>query len=400
MKKIHTINKPFYLLILLYLFTSCIEQYIPDKTNNEKLIVVDALITDDKEEQTITLSWSTLLAAPIWDPIANANIVVIDKGNNIFEFFESKSERGVYKGSIPFEFLVPGNAFKISFTTLDGKEYESNFEELLTCPEVDSVYYEVNNDYYNKSNNSLERGVEFFIDVKADDNFSRYYRWKIDEAYEYHATWPIQKYWLAEWYNLKSPDYKYYVCYKDQQINSIYTATTSHLDENVYLKFPLNFVNNQTQRLYFNYSILVKQMSITEKSHYYWESLKNNNQNSGGLFDSQPVKVKGNIICLSNTDEVALGYFGVASIKTKRILVTMDYIEKELIFDYDPFCTSRKIETQNAGFILDSPREKWPIYVAPTPAGEPDGIYYANQECFDCRLAGGKLEAPEFWKTK
>lgn len=390
--KMLTLKGLFIVIIFSLTLSSCLEMYNAEEASSVKTLVVDALITDDKENQTITLSRSTLTVAPVWDPVSGANIVVVDKGNNVFSFNESRVNPGIYEGNIPFEFLVPGNAFKLSFN-FEGKDYESNFEDLLSCPNVDSVYYEINNEYFGNNNKLPERGIEFFLDVKANNDQSKHFKWILDETYEYHATWPIEKYWNARWHE-KPANYSYFVCYKTEAVNSIYTATTVHLDENVYLKFPLHFVNNQTQRLYYRYSLLVKQLSMTPKAFDFWEALKKNNQSSGELFDSQPVNVKGNIVCLTKSDENILGYFGVSSVKTKRI--SIDEF-RDLIYDYNVFCTQQFIDTKSLTFIIESPRYTWPIYVAPVPSGEPPGIYYANQECFDCRLAGGTLEAPEFW---
>jgi len=383
------------ILIAATVLSSCIGPYEHENANTVKSIVVDALITDEKEDHKIIISQSTILSAPVWDPVSNANVVVIDKGGNIFEFDESNSKKGVYEGKIDREYLVAGNAFKISFTTHEGLEYESAFEDMLACSEVDSIYYEVNNEYYRAEGQGMERGVEFFLDVKADENFSSYYRWHIEEAYEYHATWPIERFWRAEWWHIE-PDYKYFTCYKSEPIFAIFSGTTAHLNENVYMKQPLNFVNNKSQKLFYRYSILVKQMSISDKAHYYWEGLKDNNQTAGGLYNSQPVKVIGNVVCLSNPEEVVLGYFGVSSVKTKRIsMIKADF--NGLIYDQDPFCLQQKIEPENSDFIVESDRSIWPIYLAPPPFGEPEAIYYANQACFDCRLAGGTLDMPNYW---
>ncbi|MDA3893315.1 MAG: DUF4249 domain-containing protein [Salinivirgaceae bacterium] len=400
MKQKQIIKHTVLVLFILGTLSSCIDVYELEGDGYVKSVVVDALITDDKEEQIIYLTHSSFAKDPNLRPISKADVVVIDKGGNIFEFNELSAHKGAYIGIIPFDFLVFGNAFKISFTTVSGKEYESAFEELQACPPIDSIYYEINNEYYPQNSDESERGVEFFLDVKANEQYSRYYRWLIEETYEYHATWPMYKF-MAAWIRSRiAPDYKWFTCYKTNKIFTLSLASTSHLDENVYLKYPLLFVNNQTQRLYFRYSVLVKQMSISKSAYDYWESLRSNNQTSGGLFDSQPQKTRGNIVCLSNPDETPLGYFNVSSIQTKRLSINVDDINRELIYDHDVWCVARFLPPEST-FLDDLSREQWPFYLPPTPEdGDPGGTYVADQSCFDCRLSGGILEEPEFWKNK
>jgi hypothetical protein len=193
---------------------------------------------------------------------------------------------------------------------------------------------------------------------------------------------------------LPTPDYTYYACYRTLPINQIFSATTSNLDQNVYLKYPLHFVNNRTQRLFYRYSLLVKQYSLTEQSFNYWEKLKGNNQNSGGLYDSQPQKVMGNVVCITNPNEEVLGYFGVSSVSSHRIFVTRNDLHQKLIYDQNLDCV--QWQPTRWDFVTNSSEETWPVYLAPPPEDKV-GLWYAPKWCIDCRLEGGTLEIPEFW---
>jgi len=382
-----------YIIILFVLVSSCIEKFQPKNVDTSKLVVVDAVITDESENQSVRLSWSSNTVTPFWDPIPNADVIVVDKGGNIYEFTESNSYKGIYEGTIPIENIIEGNAFKISFTTHEGKDYESEFDEFLACPEVDTVYYEIDNEHFVGSNSVPERGIEFFIDLKANKNYTSYYRWSLIETYEHRATWPIETYFAGDFFT-HPPDFSLYFCYVTEPVYQIFSATTINLDENLYLKYPFHFVNNHTQKLYYRYSLLVKQNAISEKAYNYWEKLKDNNQASGGLFDGQPQQIRGNVVCLSNPDEPVLGYFGVSGVRVQRIFITRNDLSGDLIYDYDVFCDRYKPDKLD--FITNSPEESWPIYMAPPPEDD-NGLWYAQQHCFDCRLYGGVLELPEFW---
>lgn len=394
MKKVNFIS----IVLVILLLQACVDMYLVETANSEKSVVVDALITNDSEEQKIVLSYSTQLGAPEFIPIKNADVVVMDKAGNIFEFTEEFNERGTYIGLIPLEYLVPGNSLKISINLQnDEGEYESTFVDILPSPPIDSVYYEINNDYYAHNSDYQQKGIEFFLDVKANQEFGSYYKWVIEETYEYHSTWPLEKYWAGEIRKYNPPRYKYFTCYKTRSIPSIAIATTANLDENLYLQYPLLFVSNETQRLYHRYSLFVKQLSIDEETYYYWESIKNNNQQSGGLFDSQPQQQKGNISCITRPNEKVLGLFSAASVSAKRININNNEIQNKLVFDKNVWC--EPVEMGDKHWVYSSRRSTWPIYLAPTPEDESQAKdYYADPSCFDCRLNGGTLDVPVFWR--
>lgn len=384
-------------ILFATILQSCIDPYYAEDTKGEGSVVVDGLITDEDEKQVIRLSYSAPLKAQEFLPVKNADVIVIDKANNVFEFTEDFNARGMYRGNIPQEFLVAGNAFKISISLQNnGGDYESEFEEMLPSPPIDSVYYEINNDYYALNSNYKEKGVEFFVDVKANKDYSSYYKWEVVETYEYHATWPIEKIWASEVRYYESPVYDYYTCYRTGVVPNLAIASTANLDENLYLKFPLLFVNNASQRLYHRYSLFIKQFSLNQEAYYYWDRLKSNNQQSGGLFDTQPQQQQGNVKCITRPDEKVLGLFSVACVSVKRINISAENnLRGKLIYDQNVWCEALEMSDQH--WVYESKRSDWPIYLAPSPEGSEGSDFYADPSCFDCRLQGGVLEEPEFW---
>ncbi|MGE4288218.1 MAG: DUF4249 domain-containing protein [Salinivirgaceae bacterium] len=380
-------------LVCLVIVVSCIEPFfINDEVGFEPVLVVDALITDEHEEQQIVISETTSLIEYSMHAVHNCQVVVSDKDGNEFTFTENFNQ-GNYQGTIPFEFLVPGNAFKIVIQTSAGKLYESDFEAMTSCAEIDSVYYDFQVDTNEVSKLAESVGLQFYVDLRTHESDSKFYRWQVDETYEYHSTWPIDLYWDGEEFKSEGPNYSFFTCYKNESVKRIYTATTKNVDLE-YLKYPLNFVDNSTQKLYWRYSLFVKQLSITEEAYAYWKLLAANSQESGGLIDNQPASIKGNIKCVSHPDENVLGYFSVSSVSAKRIF-TKD--ELRLYHSDEVFC--RQFTRDNVGdFFQKLTEDQLPYYMAPVPEGNSPDLYFANQDCFDCRMKGGSPEVPEIWK--
>lgn len=380
----------FIVFFLIGALSSCIDRYfVENEIDFQPSLVIEGTITDENEMQEIIISNSIGLDKIDYEGVSGCKVTVLDYVGNEFVFFES-FKIGHYLGNIPQEFLVPGNSFKI-VVIKDGVNYESDFEELLACSEVDSVYYELQIDSYENNNLKAQTGLQFFVDVKVEETSSKFYRWKMEETYEFHTTWPIQKYWAGKWVQV-FPDYSYSVCYNTNMVYGIYAVSTENVMD-TYLKYPLHFVDNTTQRLYYKYSLLCKQYSLTARAYNYWQLLSENSQESGGLFDKQPVNIQGNIFCVDNPNIKVLGYFGVSSVKAKRIFIDKP---SELKFTDDLFCGRSWVEVPF--IIVTSTPDEWPFYIAPPPEDdELGGYYYAPSYCFDCRDAGGVIEKPPFW---
>jgi len=389
-------NSRFYLSILIFViigFDSCIEPYIPENVNKiVPKVVVDGLITNQSEEQEIVLSYTSSPNNSKFIPLSGCTVEVIDGEGSIFNFNESYSNTGHYIGSIGMQYLNAHHQFKLHFVTSSGEEFESSMEEMMPCPPVDSVYYSVGTEETTIPSISYE-GIQFYIDLIANENDGSYYRVSVEETWEYHAAYPVGIYFAGEYYHHPA-DYSLYYCYSSNQLDNIFLISTTGFSKNEYKKYQLNFVTNQTQRLMYKYSMLIKQMSISEGAYNFWSNLRKNNQQSGGLYDTQPAIVEGNIHSLSDPNEKVLGYFGVSSVQTKRIFVT----NVPISFPYDFHCTP-SVPYYEGGWPYNTSSTEWPIYFINYLDFETGAtiLGVADKDCFDCRLNGGTTEKPVYW---
>jgi len=354
--------------------------------------VFDGVINDYSSEQTILLSRTSSPEKPKSIALSGCIVTVIDGDNHQFEFTENLRKPGTYNGTIDTAYLMAGSRFMLSFITPEGKHYISDYEEMLSCPPVDSVYFEIQHLPTSDPEQFVD-GVQFYINLHAQENDSRYYRWELVESWEYHSTWPISIYYSAGYHIVSPSDYSKYYCFRTRDVSAFYLLSTENLDENKYDRLPLHFVDNTTQRLLYHYSILVKQFALSKPAYQYWEALAKNNQESGGLYTTQPQVVKGNIYNAENKEERVLGYFGVSSLKEKRIIINE---VPGLPFEVE-YCDPIKLEDR---LDKSSPAE-WPIYL----------VYYtvddetharilgkAPPSCFDCTLLNGTTIKPDFFK--
>ncbi len=378
------------IFIIAIFATSCIKRYFPEsQIHFVSKLVINGSISADEPNQEIVVSESSSPDNPVFTPVSGCIVKIEDETGNSFPFTES-TEAGHYAGTFEGFAVIVGSPYRLSVKTPEGKQYLSKWEKLLPCPAVDSVYSE----FESKPTTDpkiTEDGLQFYIDFKADKNYGHYFRWQIEETYEYHSTFPLNR-WRDEnlqYHDLVKPDYTNFVCYKTANLGEIFVLSTEGFATNSYKKFKLHFVNNLTQRLQHQYSILVRQYSLSKEAYQYWETLKKNNQESVDLFGRQPANVIGNIYNANDTTEKALGYFSVSTMNSKRIMIRS---VPGISFDKVFYCKAIPID-------------------APLP---PDGaIYFAwadlngekvlgttNEDCIFCELLGGTTVKPAYWDDK
>ena len=376
-------------MAIVLLLPGCIDPFAPEIDDNQVALVVEALITDQPGVQTITLSRSSPLNDTASNPVEGAWVFLFDEEGTVRQFGEMKP--GVYTRPIAEGELMRGQNYWLHIETGDGEVYESDAERLTPeCPEVDSVYWELDTIGTADTENPLV-GIQFYLDVSGEAGQPRNYRWEMEETWEYYAAHRIQYQYdgisLQEW----EDPFIYYTCWYNGNIPSIFTASTRALEENVLRRTPLHFVSAETQRLQTKYSLLIRQYALTDKSYDYWYQIQQQNQESGGLYESQPDRVPGNLHNVNDPDQQVLGYFNLSSVSEKRIFV--DGI-RELV--YPPIHCHLDTISRPQG---KPPYLAIPFYLisfSPLGVGPPYGV--GSGLCFDCRKGGGTHIRPHYWE--
>jgi hypothetical protein len=240
-------------------------------------------------------------------------------------------------------------------------------------------------------------GVQFFVNTDCSGEYAKYFLWELEETWEYHSYYEITCYYeieyeIDEWFSqliftlLDQPSYDYFFCWESGSIPTVYTYSTKLLTSGKIINYPLHFVSNQSDRLSFKYSLLVKQFSLSEQAFQFWHILDEQSKQRGELYEKQPAQLCGNIHPQDAGGEPALGLFYATSIKEKRLFISPSI--ETLGPDCEPYHAGRGLMQWLAGFCSSH----WRIYLLGA------GIDCANQGCFDCRLRGGTTERPDFWE--
>src|SRR5664280_2184374 len=282
-------------MVAVFTFCTCIDPYTPKLRGYDSLLVVDGLITDANTSYSVKLSRTFQVQNSTPAMVSDANVSITDNGGNNINL--GNKGNGIYKtDSLDFTGMV-GRTYTLHITTKEGNEYISDPCSMQSVPDIDSVYFAKDQELVNNGTQTQE-GLSIYLDSKAGDN-NQYYRWAYEE------TWKIKEFC---WKNRKSDEILIYSNYSGQA--------------GPIKKKPINFIaSNQSDRLLIEYSILVKQYSVSKNEYDFWNNLKQVNESGGDIFASQPFPVISNIHNINNPKEQVLGYFQVSAVKHKRIYI-------------------------------------------------------------------------------
>jgi hypothetical protein len=374
--------------ILTFMLTSCFKAYEPEIVGSDiNKLVVSGLVTDLEGNQTVKITTSSSITEQEENVVTGCTVTISDDKGNKFPMTDSG--KGNYTGLIDPLYLTPGSSFKVEILTPDGSNIVSDFDQFSTCPEVDSVYY-IRKDIPTIDPDKFTQGIQFYVDMNGKNTDSRYYRWEAIETWKFTADYPIEWLWDGQKVlHIYPPDYSKDTCWTTLLVRDIFTLSTEKLAENKYKQSALHFVDNTTQRLLHGYSLLIKQYSMSEAAHKYWNLLRANSTSEGGLYERQPLASKGNLHNLTHPDQNVLGFFGVSSVTSKRIFI--DKVEN-LEVEYLSSCFPKPMSRWGFADYAHLPK---PLYLF----GDANGyqMILMNVECVDCTASFGINKKPDFW---
>lgn len=375
----------FYLVLtVLTICPACIEEYTPDiEAAETNKYVVSGQVTTGEEYHDIYVALASSINNPGLIPLTDCTVKIEDSKGNPFTGQESGS--GAYTVYIPEAYLVTGVSFRLDITTPAGTHLVSEYEKLAECPDIDSVYFIRESKPTNDPDVFIE-GIQFYTDLDATGYENTHYKFDVTETWEYHTEYPLEWWYDGVVHHVDPPDYSENICWTTEKIRDIYILNTTGLQNNVFRKLPLHFVDNTTRRLICLYSILVTQYAISTDAFDFWDQLRMNNVEQGGLYETQPLPVKGNLSNLTKPGQTVLGYFQVASVKTKRIFVK-NVPDLEIL---QP--ASCGVYVLRNGLREFTPQD-YPVYLL-----ENKGAFLQmTNECIFCTSIGGTTVKPDYW---
>ena len=312
------------LLVFLALGNSiqCVTQFDPELTKDITKLVVDGLITDQPPPYQIRVTYR----APYTNDVtifgrspAQAKISIRDDQGGIEEL--RYTSNGYFISSATGMRGVVGRKYFVSIVLPDGRQYQSREELLKPTPKIDALRAE-----FQQLTGIYLRG-KFKISVETTDpaDSEDFYRW----SWSHFETKEVCK------VTLTFPDYtKIYwsccvPCWTVIRCEGCINIASDKLING--RKFVDQFLVDVPYTSAEPYFVLAQQQSLTKEAYNFWNKVRGQLNNSGGVFDTPPVLIQGNIYNVSNQDEQVLGYFGASSIRY------MPYYVDRLVTGVPPF---------------------------------------------------------------
>lgn len=384
-------------LLGFLLISSCVDEYtIPEtiSAEYEAEVVIEGRILAG-EESIIHLSHTSPINSEEEAPdILNAQVYVIGQNGFRSEAAEFDIEDDCYV--IDTRTLENNTLYAVE-VMVDGETYQSDFQPLLSSPEIDEVTWKEN-----------ESSVSIYVSTLADKSDSRHFMWSFEEDWEFQAevdirgSDEIKPIYVKEHYpDLTETHNPYLYCWMHDVSRYIFLYSTANLEENIVKDTKLHEISIEDIRISYIYSILVKQWSLTDEAYNYYSILKQYTEESGGLFTPIPSDYQGNIRCLSNPDKRAHGYVLASSVTTKRIFIyEEDFKHMRTLYSNSSCCPQDP--------VLAGPA--WNEYIRSYPWLSPyvimakdadwyslDAVLY-DWNCTNCLYTKGATKRrPDFW---
>jgi hypothetical protein len=303
--------------------------------------------------------------------------------------------------------------YKLVFSTPSGENYESGYQRLLKTAPVDKIYCIKEYHYSPEFNQENIEVLQFYVDLDAPGDASKYYKWQIEETWEIHATSKINGYYdgkTIKLFDLDSSSDTLYYCWDTENADGIYTSSTVNLSNNIIKKIPLHYKLSSSKALIFKYCATVKQFALNKDAYDYWHQKEIELNESGQIYTTQPYQAKSNIINTTNSDEKVLGFFWVSSCTLKHLFVENPFGNTS---GPDNQCASitgctSVMNPDILGYLYSFISYNMSIRKFPQPPPIFFSVEYgpfgsicfnfSRDECLDCRVRGGITQKPDFWE--
>lgn len=325
---------------------ACVDPIEKTLVQRVNVIVVESLITNLDEPQFVYLNRSksdSLTGRFGTLPLSKVTVQVVVDSSRVFTFQETQSGR--YQAPNSFKGEV-GHTYQLRLNLPDGTHYQSSVEVMASVPSIDRVYARFNPtslpaQSINGSTNLYRGAHEVFIDWQDPVNEHNYYRfdWKLFERQDWCHTCVQGFYLKYNPYDDKDSQ-PYEKCFDS---NPFTTSTSGSYYVNDYQcrtqcweiipsvsidVFDDRLSNGGTIKgrrvaqipFYDSNGALVeiRQESLSQKAYSFFNLFAQQTQNTGGLADTPPSALVGNVHNVANWSEPVVGYFTISAVSRTR----------------------------------------------------------------------------------
>ena len=390
--------------LLVVAAAGCVYDYEPSDDQIQgleaPLVVIDGDIIVGGTTR-VQVSFTTALSEDEVQVPLGASVWVESSSGEVWHGQESAG--GVNSFEVDTRELPLGGAYRLVVSIPGRGEYCSQFKQVLVSPAIDSITWSVAQD---KSFARVEVSTH-----NGEQEGKLYCKWNYTENWESYAIYPATLDYdcrLGKMVELSEEEISSrQFCFSCSESLETHISNTEKLKENVISKFIVNNIPNVDSRLMGLYAISVRQTALDREAYIYWENVKKNSTQTGGLFAPQPSEVKGNLMCVTVPEEFVIGYVNVTTQTQMRVFI-----------DWSPmniFSTACEPVLVHSGpEVTDKDKDDpgplyWNAYYnegyrpvrypdKQDPSKQKPAAYWAMEKCTNCKSYSNGSR-PDFWPS-
>jgi Domain of unknown function (DUF4249) len=304
--------------VIIATLVACVDNYDPKLVGGKPKVVFEGILTDQDTPNYFRLSFSAGYNSKesVFDRFVNAaKVWITDEKNTRTDLIDLNKGQFVtpegFRGQI-------GKSYQVHIQLSDGTSYESNAEKMRFTPPIDKVYSEF------KLKTTLQpkyRGnFNVYIDVKDPATEGDFYRWKWVNytRADYCAAYKVNGESTLSYKKCCGDCWNVNVCLGCITLASDNLANGKTLPRQFVAQIPFDNITP--------YYMLVEQMSLSREAYNFWSTVDAQANNSGGIFDTAPAAIRGNIKNVSDETDEILGYFQVSAVTQKAVYIQRNNI--------------------------------------------------------------------------
>ena len=283
------------------MLNTCVVPYEIPVSQLKRDYTISGLITDNPGPCQVKVTYSAAYAQDVEgynQPVQGALVTIndTDEGSMITLNYQKS---GVYVTDSAFQGKV-NHHYLLHIYTIEGDELISDTAYMPPLKTEVTTHHE----FVSETDLNPE-GDKVWLTMTDDPNENNFYRWKYEGVYQFSTfSWKADPFRTACW------QYEYF--------NSDLLLASDHLINGKSFKEDITVVP------YFSstpYLLTIYTMSLTEEAYNFWNLIEKQITNSGGIFDSPPSDIQGNLHCVNDPDKEVLGYFGASSVIKSQVFL-------------------------------------------------------------------------------
>jgi hypothetical protein len=383
-KKLYTIFTS--LMIPLIFLIGCRDPFEPDVTMMDlNYLVVEGYIEIDEQESILKLSrTSPLRGEGQFRTESGARISLISENGESWGFAEK--EPGTYSLIGTFD---PNRTYKLNILLRSNQEYESDPLIPKMSPPIQRLDFTRNED-----------GVKIHISTQGNDD-AVYFLWDYEETWLFRPPFPTPYIFNPETggIDLRKPEQQVGLCWLENKVNRIILDNAGRFANNRIDQKEIVFIPNLSEKLMTRYSISVRQRAVDKDAFDFWEIMRKNTEDIGGIFSPLPSLISGNINPVNSSGTAAIGFVSMGKSSFERYYINVQDVRPWNVFIPDYLgCRVEPDTIRPPSYVLEFSGPNFsPTVQVINEMGGIIGYRGTETRCADCSLRGSNVR-PDFWE--